>query len=127
MWTYQQSTGQLTNPDGVLVGVGYSGGDEGKELDAVNNQSYENVPMVGPIPRGQWTIGPFFDQIPGKGPIVTHLTPDASTETFGRSGLMIHGDNAAANRSASEGCIILAHPLRQMIAESGDTQLLVVP
>ena len=127
MWTYQQSTGQLTDPNGVLQGTGYSGGDEGKEPDAIDNPKYQDVQMVGPIPQGKWTIGTFFDQVPGKGPIVAHLTPVEGTETFGRSGFMIHGDNAAANRSSSEGCIILAHPLRQMIASSDDTQLLVVP
>jgi len=121
MWTYQQSTGILTAPDGSLAGQGYSGHGGG-----LNNPQAENEPDIGPIPQGAWDIGTFFDDPGGKGPIVAHVTPGPQTETYGRSGFMIHGDNSEGNHTASEGCIILARPLRQAIAASGDTSLNVI-
>lgn len=120
MWQYAQSSGILTAPDGSQAGKGYSGRGEG--LNAPQSQS---VPDVGPIPQGSWLVGPFFDDPGGKGPIVAHVTPMPGTEVFGRSGFMIHGDNAAANHTASEGCIILARPLREAIRDSGDSMLSV--
>jgi hypothetical protein len=120
-WQYQQSTGNLTDPNGAAAGKGYSGHGTG-----VNNPSSQNVPDVGPIPQGNWTIGAFFDDPGGKGPIVSHLVPANGTETFGRSGFMIHGDNSEADQTASEGCIILARPFRTAIRDSGDTALVVV-
>ena len=122
MWTYKQSTGAVTRADGVVIGDGYSGNGPG-----YNNPLSEDHIDVGPIPAGQWTIGPFFDDPGGKGPIVAHLTACKGTETFGRTGFMIHGDNAAMNHTASEGCIILRRPLRQQIADSGDSSLEVIP
>lgn len=120
MWSYVSASGNLSQ-DGTFVGTGYSGRGPG-----LNNPDQENVSNVGPVPRGNYTIGNFFDDPGGKGPIVSDLTPDAATNVFGRSGFMIHGDNAAANHSASHGCIILAHALRQRISDSADTALEVV-
>ena len=113
-WQYQQSSGNLTSPDGNVVGQGYSGHGPG-----VNDPSQQN-------PQGNWTIGAFFDDPGGKGPIVSHLTPEPGTETFGRSGFMIHGDNSEADHTASEGCIILVRPYRTMVAASPDHGLVVV-
>lgn len=120
MWTYSQATGDLLSPEGTLAGGGYSGRGTG-----LNNPSLQNDKGVGPIPQGMWIISSFFDDLGGKGPIVAHLAPTSSTETFGRDGFMIHGDNSAHDHSASEGCIILAHDLRQLISLSGDMELLV--
>jgi len=120
MWTYTSFNGNLSH-DGNFVGFGYSGNTTG-----LDNPDEENVAMVGPIPRGDWTIGAFFDDIGGKGPVVAHLTANDGTNTFGRSGFMIHGDNASLNHTASEGCIILGRPYRQQISDSGDTDLQVV-
>ena len=120
-WQYQQSTGNLTDPDGNQVAQGYSG--HGPGLD---NPAMQDVHMVGPIPQGSWSIGTFFDDPGGKGPIVTHLTPAPGNDAFGRSGFMIHGDNPAANHTASDGCIILARPFRQVISASSDRALVVV-
>jgi hypothetical protein len=122
MWTYKQSTGAVTRADGVVIGDGYSGNGPG-----YNNPFSEAHVDVGPIPEGQWTIGAFFDDPGGKGPYVAHLMPCEGTETYRRSGFMIHGDNAAMNHTASEGCIILSRPLRQQIADSGDSSLEVIP
>lgn len=122
MWTYSQSTGQLVNPDGAVQGVGYSGRGSG-----LNNPASQDIPDVGPCPQGIWTIGGFFNDPGNKGPIVCHLSPQAETVTFGRSGFMIHGDNSEADQTASEGCIILARPLRLAIMNSPDTVLEVIP
>jgi len=119
MWTYSQSTGKLAH-DGALVGIGYSGRGQG-----LNNPDAEALEGVGPIPRGEWTIGAFFDDPGGKGPIVAHLTPVDGTNALGRSGFMIHGDNGAANHSASHGCVILARPYRIAIRDSKDNRLIV--
>ena len=118
MWTYSQSTGNLTEPSGTIIGTGYSGHGAG-----VDNPADEQIPDVGPLPVSSYTIGPFFNDPGGKGPLVAHLTPCDGTVEYGRSGFMIHGDNTEANHSASEGCIILAHPLRLAIAQSGDNSL----
>ena len=121
MWVYQQSTGKLGNDNGDLFGAGYSGNTTG-----LNNPDAEDQHDVGPIPRGIWTIGEFLDDLCGKGPIVAHLTPISGTETFGRGGFMIHGDNSAANHTASHGCVILARPLREAIKASSDRTMKVI-
>ncbi len=120
MWKYSQSTGAFLSPAGTRVGTGYSGCGGG-----LNNPLKQNVEGVGPIPQGAWTIGTFFDDAGGKGPIVAHVTPGDGTETFGRSGFMIHGDNAAMDHTASEGCIILPHAVRAMVMASADRALIV--
>lgn len=120
MWSYDSANGNLSQDD-KFIGTGYSGLGAG-----LNNPDMENVEDIGPTPRGNYTIGEFFDDPGGKGPIVAHLIPAAETNTFHRSGFMIHGDNAAANHTASHGCIILAHILRQQISDSTDTALQIV-
>jgi hypothetical protein len=119
-WTYNSKTGQLKDGEGNLVGTGYSGHGEG-----VNNPDLESTPDVGPIPRGTWTIGDFFDD-PEKGPIVARLSPWSESVAFGRSGFMLHGDNPAGNQSASLGCIIMPRDARLAVKNSGSTILLVV-
>ncbi len=119
-WTYQQSTGNLSF-DGQLVGSGYSGA--GTSLAAGrNNPDLENVPNIGPIPRGLWLIGPSFSH-PTKGPVCMNLSP-VGHNALGRSGFMIHGNNTT--NDASEGCIILGPGLREQIANSIDRLLRVV-
>ena len=120
-WKYSQSTGQFLSPAGSGVGIGYSGHGSG-----LNNPAEQAVHMTGPIPQGEWEIGKFFDDPGGKGTIVAHLKPLPGTETFGRSGFMIHGDNAGVNHTASEGCLILPHVVREMVMGSGDRLLVVV-
>ena len=119
MWEYQQSTGLLSR-GGRLVDEGYSGAGGG-----LDNPADEGVPDVGPIPVGTYTIGPPFTH-PIAGPVTMRLHPKTGTDTRGRDGFMIHGDNAAANHSASEGCIILARTTRNQIAASDDDTLVVV-
>jgi hypothetical protein len=121
MWQYAQSTGNLTAPDGTLAGQGYSG--NGANLDS---PAAEGVIGHGPIPQGDWLIGKFTDH-PKLGPISAPLMPCAGNTMDGRQGgFFIHGDNKLGNHSASDGCIVLAGPLRELIAASNDTLLQVI-
>lgn len=115
-WSYEAATGRLFYR-GSLVHVGYSGHAEG-----VNNPQLETVPMVGPIPRGTWAMGkPFLH--PRLGPVSIPLT--RIRPPIQRSGFLIHGDNRALDRSASNGCIIMPRHVRERLAAS-PFRLLVV-
>jgi hypothetical protein len=118
-WTYSQSTGHLTH-NGESVGTGYSGHGAGR-----NNPAEENVKNVGPIPKGEYTIGPAYTD-PVRGPIVMRLTPSGGQNMFGRDGFLIHGDNSKMDGSASDGCIILGPTIREQISKSTDRKLTVV-
>ena len=119
-WTYAQKTGELQQ-DSQKVATGYSGAGEGK-----NNPEMQSVPNVGPIPQGAWTIaGPPANTME-HGPYVLRLTPAENTDTFGRSGFLIHGDSKINPGCASHGCIILSRPVREQVWQSGDTDLEVV-
>lgn len=118
-WVFSVEHGMILR-DLKVVGVAYSG--HGKGLD---DPEMENFKGMGPIPRGKWKIGTFFDH-PHLGPIVAHLTPALGTNTFGRNGFFIHGDNREVNHTASDGCIILARPMREQIRDSGDRDLSVI-
>jgi len=120
MWTYSQSTGSLVSESGTLIAQGYSGSKEGKNVPGMSN-----VPDVGPIPAGLYTIGVPFDSAT-HGPFAIPLSPDPANEMFGRSGFLCHGDSITDPGTASEGCIILPRFARERIVESGDTTLKVV-
>jgi hypothetical protein len=119
-WRYEQATGDLYHND-EFVGTGYSGAGR-TALEGRNNPHMQDVQARGPVPCGKWTIGK-----PRKsakvGPVAMDLIPVKGTATFRRSAIMIHGDNKASN--ASHGCVILARPIRERIAASGDTELVV--
>lgn len=119
-WTYSQKTGDLEQ-DGTHVATGYSGAGEGK-----NNPTLQNVHNVGPIPQGDWTItGPPVNS-EDHGPFVLRLNPVSGTETFGRSGFLMHGDSKEHPGRASEGCVILPRPIREQVWNSNDRDLKVV-
>lgn len=119
-WTYSQKAGELHH-DGKTIATGYSGAGLGK-----NNPGMENVPNVGPIPRGEWNVtGPPVDT-PNHGPYVLRLEPKPETETFGRDGFLMHGDSREHPGCASQGCIILPRPVREEVWTSGDRDLEVV-
>lgn len=120
MWTYTQATGELFDPDGALVGVGYSGAP-----GHVNDTAAEEIKGVGPCPRGLYTFSKSFDD-GHLGPIVMALSPVAPFDAFHRSLLRIHGDDAKLDRSASHGCIILARDYRLLMDASADRLLMVV-
>ena len=48
-------------------------------------------------------------------PIAFPLTPDSDNNMYGRSGFMIHGDNA--QNDASQGCIIMPRDVRELLHE----------
>jgi Protein of unknown function (DUF2778) len=121
MWTYAQKTGELLQ-NGNRIAAGYSGFDNGK-----NNPSMQAVADVGPIPQGDWTIvGPPVNTTT-HGPFVLRLEPATSTNLFGRSGFLMHGDSIEAPGAASHGCIIMPRTVREQVWQSGDTVLQVVP
>lgn len=119
-WTYAQKTGELEH-DGQPVANGYSGCGEGK-----NNPELQQVHNIGPVPQGDWTISGPPENTSEHGPYVLRLTPMPETETFGRTGFLIHGDSKTAPGSASQGCVILPHFVREKVWESGDRDLEVV-
>lgn len=119
MWTYQQSTGEISLDGGAPQGRGYSGFGAGK-----NNPALEDEADIGPIPRGRYKIGEPEDLDGGlHGPFVLPLIPDPANEMFGRSGFLIHGDSISHPGMASRGCIILERAIREQIAASGDGDL----
>lgn len=119
-WTYKQSSGELWHGDPEPVATGYSGAGEGR-----NNPAMQAIHEVGPIPQGGWFIqGPPYDS-PNHGPFVLRLIPDDATETFQRSGFLMHGDNIHTPGTASEGCVIMPRNIRERVWNSGDRELIV--
>lgn len=119
MWDYSVTRGEF-RLSGILAGTGYSGSGPGK-----NNPLSQQIVDVGPIPCGLWSIsGPPFDS-PDHGPYCLRLYPQKGTETFGRSGFLIHGDSKEHPGSASHGCIVCPHVVRERLWQSGDRVLLV--
>ena len=121
-FAYQQSTGNFAQ-DGTILAIGYSG--NGPQM---NDPASQGVKDHGPIPQGTYTIGP-PEQDPVTGPVSMRLQPAAGNEMFGRGDFLLHGDTAAMNHTASDGCIILPHPARLTVAAAvlgGDNQLTVV-
>lgn len=91
----------------------------------LNSPAMEAVADIGPIPAGQWRIVRWDDHHDDKGPIVAVLEP-VGHDAHGRTGFLIHGDNALGNNSASHGCIVAGPAIRQTMRDSGDTDLLVI-
>jgi type VI secretion system (T6SS) effector TldE1-like protein len=120
-WSYSQSSGELCL-NGELKGTGYSGRGAGR-----NNPAMQAVKNVGPIPQGSYRIhvrpGKNYPQRLGAPPVMS-LVPAEGTNTFGRSGFFIHGNNRS--NDASHGCIVMDHGVRVAVAQSGDRDLLVV-
>jgi RHS repeat-associated protein len=113
---YSQSTGQLacTDPRGnlYLSCNGYAGNGPG-----LNNPNAQNQSNVGPLPRGEYTVGPSTSR---RGPVTRRLTPNANNNMEGRAGFLVHGDNRRNDHSASEGCIIAPRRCREAIP-TGET------
>lgn len=119
MWSYSQTTGELSHND-VVVAKGYSGRGNG-----LNDPAMQDVPMVGPCPQGTYTIGNAHNE-PQLGPVAMRLQPAAANKMFGRAGFFIHGDNAGLDHTASEGCLIFDRETRSGIAAAvlqGDNTL----
>lgn len=121
MWNYEITTGKLTNADGEVEGIGYSG-----HPPHVNDADAVNIPDVGPIPPGLYSIGPPHQS--DHGPYTLSLTPHDENEMFGRSGFLCHGDriDAPGKQLASLGCIILSRDCREQLWQSSDHILKVI-
>jgi hypothetical protein len=120
-FTFEIVTGKMLDPNENVIGIGYSGFGAG-----VNNPALQDVPDVGPIPAGTYTITQPEDTV--HSPFTLGLTPDPANEMFGRSGFLIHGDlvTAPGLRMASRGCIIMSRDVRETIWASSDHCLEVV-
>lgn len=116
---YEVESGELVNPEGELVGIGYSGSPIAR-----NDVTMEQEHDVGPLPRGVYKISEPVDT-PTHGPYVMSLTPQEGN-MYGRSGFLIHGDSIEHPGAASHGCIVLGRPLREMIGRSIDHELEVM-
>jgi hypothetical protein len=125
---YSQAIGVLTLPSGLKF-QGHAGRGEG-----LNNPVMQHVKNTGPLPRWDYTLGPWKDGTEYShadarlGPFVSRLTPDSDPngEMCGRDGFFIHGGNNSNPPTDSEGCIVLPHAARAAIANSGETRLQVV-
>lgn len=124
-WTYSQSSGQLTDPDGELVATGYAGGNRGANPEGKNNPDAQDQPCIGPLPQGVYTFSRTEDS-PKLGPFAILLDPDPGNEMYGRSVFRMHGDSIAHPGCASEGCIIMPRAVREKVFASADHTLIVV-
>lgn len=123
IFQYSQSLGRFyiqcdETSERALLGVGYAGRGTGR-----NNPQQQHMKNVGPLPRGMYTIG-FAEKHPRLGPLAYRLTPASTNVMFERSGFFIHGDNKT--NDASQGCVVLPKPLREIVATSGISRLWVV-
>jgi hypothetical protein len=113
---YDQRTGEIFYA-GTLIGRGYSGTGTDR-----NRPESEHIRDRGPIPRGTYTIE-YVGDYPGRGPMVFRLTPTQGTDTHGRSGFLIHGDNEY--NDASTGCIVMPPNVRRLLMNTADNTLTV--
>lgn len=128
MWTYKQSTGEMTKPDGTRYGFGFAGHSEG-----LNNPAKQNQAMVGPLPQGDYTMVGFRENDSHTGMCTIVLASDPKNNTFGRSAFRIHGSRNLLSSGldaflhSSDGCIILGDcVLRRGIWASADKLLRVI-
>lgn len=122
MWIYGQRNGALMRGDATILVAeahGYAGRGPCR-----NEPSAQAIKNFGPLPCGLYTIEDPHDSAK-TGPLTLPLTPNDRNTMHGRSAFAIHGDNA--KNDASDGCIILARPIRERLAKSSDRILLVVP
>jgi hypothetical protein len=120
MYTFSQHSGVLRQ-NGLLVHAGgWAGQGEGK-----NNPSMQNVPNIGPLPRGHYLIGRAYTHV-HLGPIVMNLTPAQDNEMFWRYDFRIHGAAFKNPELSSHGCIIQPRDIRIRIDIGSDKLLEVV-
>lgn len=117
---YQQSTGIWTLPDSTTW-TGYSGNGQWK-----NDPASQCVKDHGPLPRGWYTIGQLIADGGHLGPDVMELIPDPDNDMCDRGGFYLHGDSISDPGNASDGCIVMAHTIRMLVANSGCTRLEVI-
>lgn len=118
---YRQVSGCFSQEGKGIIGNGYAGNGPG-----LNNPSMQNVPEVGPLPAGKYTIGPAYHH-EHLGPLTMDLTPDPANEMFRRDLFRIHGRKTAGDKTSSKGCIVLDREVREAISECADRELTVEP
>lgn len=123
-WTYEQSTGNLLDPNGSQIATGYAGGNCGKNPEGKNNPDMQNVQCIGPLPQGMYSVNAPIDGT-HLGPFAMPLVPDADNQMFGRGRFYMHGDTTPSG-NASEGCIIMPRAIREKVWVSEDHQIWVV-
>jgi Protein of unknown function (DUF2778) len=107
-YTYNRYWGAFYNPDNSYYGPGYSG-----QPGFMNDPSNESIIGRGPLPAGLYTITQIISDDPHTGILSCVLEPASTNKMYGRSGFRIHGDNQKNNHSASDGCIITPHDVRE--------------
>jgi hypothetical protein len=125
-WTYSQSNGELTDPNGNLVAHGYAGGNCGKNPEGKNNPDMQDQPCIGPLPQGDYIFSEVVDS-PKTGHFTIILVPDPSNEMFGRDDFRVHGDSIIHPGCASEGCIVTSLGVRTNMFNSADKAIKVTP
>jgi hypothetical protein len=85
----------------------------------------QEVPFVGPLPVGLYTIGGAYTH-PKLGPITMDLIPDPSNVMYNRDDFRMHGFAAANPKGSSDGCIVQEEDVRVLISRSPDKRLQVV-
>ena len=103
----------IQNP---IIGIGYSG--HGAVL---NEPTYDDEIAIGCLPAGLYTITSTDNE---KGPLTHHLTPDPQNNMKSRSGFLNHGDNTAANHTASDGCIVSPYWTRSIFKVGDQFQVI---
>ncbi len=121
-WFYEQLTGRLLDPAGEVVAIGYSG-----QPPHSNDPDAQDLHNFGPIPQGFWQAVELIPESLSHGPYVIRLEPYSTTQTFGRTGFLIHGERIAPPPGlASNGCIILSRDVREKFWTSRDRDLQVI-
>lgn len=88
MFLYHQRTGKLEHDRIGLIGFGHSGDPDAGGMD---DPAMQSVRSVGPLPVGDYTIGPPEDRPEHTGEFSMALTPASTNEMFGRGAFYIHG------------------------------------
>lgn len=110
---YVIETGEIFDPDGVLIGTGYAG-----HPPFVNNILAINKKNQGPLPPGLYRMQVPVDCPHTVGPLAIPLEPlpdspeDPWGWLYGRSGFYIHADLMEWKQhpqEASDGCIVPTH------------------
>jgi hypothetical protein len=117
-WQFYQSTGQIFDPNGKLLGQGYSGFGIGK-----NNPNFQFA-SHGPIPRGNYIIGDPHQPDFHFGILALPLYPYSNNDMEDRFGFFIQKDNE--DSTISNGSIVLRYDFRLIVRESIDKILVVL-
>ncbi|QAR33411.1 DUF2778 domain-containing protein [Geovibrio thiophilus] len=99
-----------------LKGFGYAGINRG-----LNNPAMEQVPFVGPLPKGIYEITGHNSDIATYNILLEKIKVDSKRDSF-----RIHGGKPEPDRTASQGCTILDLTTRKKILASKIQYLEVV-